>query len=122
MIIALVAFFTFLFMEFVAWFAHKYVMHGFLWNLHETPNDEYRYTPFSLERHLIESGFHDINIKATGGWHSAMGQMLGLWVKRSSMKPYKRKLLKVILKPIIKYLIRIQFSIQFNHLSLLNFQ
>lgn len=26
---------TFLFMEFMAWFAHKYVMHGFLWNLHE---------------------------------------------------------------------------------------
>ncbi|MBK8491187.1 MAG: sterol desaturase family protein [Saprospirales bacterium] len=23
------------FMEFVAWFAHKYVMHGFLWNWHE---------------------------------------------------------------------------------------
>lgn len=22
-------------MEFVAWFAHKYVMHGFLWNWHE---------------------------------------------------------------------------------------
>ncbi len=78
----------------------------FLWNLHETPNDEYRYTPFSLERHLKESGFNDINIKATGGWHAALGQMLGLWVKRSTMKPYKRKVLKVILKPIIKYLIR----------------
>ncbi len=26
---------TFLFMEFVAWFAHKYVMHGFLWTLHK---------------------------------------------------------------------------------------
>lgn len=25
---------TFLFMEFTAWFTHKYVMHGFLWNLH----------------------------------------------------------------------------------------
>lgn len=25
---------TFLFMEFVAWFLHKYVMHGFLWVLH----------------------------------------------------------------------------------------
>lgn len=25
---------TFLFMEFVAWFTHKYIMHGFLWNLH----------------------------------------------------------------------------------------
>jgi beta-carotene 3-hydroxylase len=22
-------------MEFVAWFTHKYIMHGFLWNLHE---------------------------------------------------------------------------------------
>ncbi|MBO6517920.1 MAG: sterol desaturase family protein [Bacteroidia bacterium] len=26
---------TFFFMEFVAWFTHKYVMHGFLWSLHE---------------------------------------------------------------------------------------
>ncbi len=79
----------------------------FLWNLHEVPNDEYRYTPFALERHLKESGFKDIEIKATGGWHAALAQMLGLWVKRSTMKNYKRKGLKVILKPIIKYLIRI---------------
>lgn len=26
---------TILIMEFVAWFAHKYVMHGWLWNWHE---------------------------------------------------------------------------------------
>ncbi|NLJ08610.1 MAG: beta-carotene hydroxylase [Sphingobacteriales bacterium] len=26
---------SFLFMEFVAWFTHKYVMHGFLWSLHK---------------------------------------------------------------------------------------
>ena len=26
---------TFFLMEFVAWSAHKYVMHGFLWSLHE---------------------------------------------------------------------------------------
>ena len=25
----------FLFMEFMAWFTHKYVMHGFLWVLHK---------------------------------------------------------------------------------------
>ncbi len=25
---------TFCFMEFMAWFSHKYIMHGFLWNLH----------------------------------------------------------------------------------------
>ena len=27
--------FSFLFMEFNAWFTHKYIMHGFLWNLHK---------------------------------------------------------------------------------------
>ena len=26
---------TFMFMEFMAWFTHKYVMHGFLWVLHK---------------------------------------------------------------------------------------
>ena len=26
---------TFFFMEFVAWATHKYIMHGFLWNLHQ---------------------------------------------------------------------------------------
>ena len=26
---------TFLFMEFVAWAVHKYIMHGILWSLHE---------------------------------------------------------------------------------------
>ena len=25
---------TFFFMEFMAWFSHKYIMHGFLWYLH----------------------------------------------------------------------------------------
>jgi beta-carotene 3-hydroxylase len=31
----LVFLFTFFFMEFMAWFSHKFIMHGFLWNLHE---------------------------------------------------------------------------------------
>ncbi len=78
----------------------------FLWNLHEVPNDEYRYTPFSLERQLKNSGFADIEINATGGWHAAMAQMLGLWVMRSPMPKKKRKYLSKILKPIIGYLIR----------------
>lgn len=79
----------------------------YLWTLHEVPNDEYRYTPFSLERHLKNSGFTNIEIKATGGWHASMAQMLGLWVRRSPMKTNKRKLLSKILKPVIKYLIKL---------------
>ena len=30
-----VFFLTFFFMEFMAWFSHKYIMHGFLWSLHK---------------------------------------------------------------------------------------
>ena len=26
---------TYAFMEFIAWFTHKYIMHGFLWSLHK---------------------------------------------------------------------------------------
>lgn len=77
----------------------------FLWNLHEVPHDEYRYTPFSLERHLKNAGFTHIQLEATGGWHAAMAQMLGLWVKRASMGKRKRVWLSRLLKPVIRYLI-----------------
>ena len=40
----------FLFMEFVAWFLHKYVMHGFGWYLHE---DHHRYTKGRLEKNDV---------------------------------------------------------------------
>lgn len=78
----------------------------FLWNLHEVPHDEYRYTPFSLERHLKNSGFTNITIKALGGWHASMAQMLGLWVRRSPISNKKRFLLSILLKPFIRYLIK----------------
>ncbi|WP_445736796.1 class I SAM-dependent methyltransferase [Mariniflexile sp.] len=86
----------------------------FLWNLHEVPNDEYRYTPYALERHLRNSGFEDIEIKATGGWHASMAQMLGLWVRRSPMTERKRKYLSVALKPIISFLIKKDQSSQIS--------
>jgi len=79
----------------------------FLWNLHEVPHDEYRYTPFALERILRECGFKNIEIKATGGWHASMAQMLGLWVRRAPMTQNKKKIFSRILKPIIKKLIKI---------------
>ena len=78
----------------------------FLWNLHEVPNDQYRYTPFSLERHLKNSGFKNIEIKATGGWHASMAQMLGLWLKRSPMSRRKRRIVTFMLKPLVKSLIK----------------
>jgi beta-carotene 3-hydroxylase len=41
---------AFMFMEFYAWFMHKYVMHGFLWVLHE---DHHRYHESRLEKNDI---------------------------------------------------------------------
>ena len=38
---------TFLFMEFVAWFTHKYIMHGFLWIWHRSHHEKHNHT---LER------------------------------------------------------------------------
>lgn len=78
----------------------------FLWTLHEVPNDEYRYTPFSIKRHLENSGFKNIEIKALGGWHASFAQMIGLWVRRSPMSKHKRKFLSRVLFPIYKYLLK----------------
>ncbi|OEK08838.1 methyltransferase type 11 [Flavivirga aquatica] len=86
----------------------------FLWPLHEVPNDEYRYTPFSLERLLLSSGFENIEIKSTGGWHASMAQMLGLWVRRSPMSSRKRKILVRLFKPIIKKLINLDKNIKID--------
>ncbi|MGB0975236.1 MAG: class I SAM-dependent methyltransferase [Flavobacteriaceae bacterium] len=78
----------------------------YLWPLHETPNDQYRYTPFALRRHLEQSGFKHVDISALGGWHAAMAQMLGLWLRRSPMSSRKRHYLSKLMFPVYKYLIR----------------
>jgi SAM-dependent methyltransferase len=84
----------------------------FLWNLHEVPHDEYRYTPFALERHLQNSGFHNISIAALGGWHASMAQMIGLWVRRAPMSRLVRKVLSFLLMPFIYGLYRIDSGVK----------
>ena len=78
----------------------------FLWNLHETPHDEYRYTPFALQRLLGDAGFKDIRIRPTGGWHASMAQMIGLWVCRAPMPGKLRWLLKRLVLPFYRYLLK----------------
>lgn len=43
---ALVTIAAFLMMEFVAWFAHKHLMHGWLWNWHEDHHKPHEKTGF----------------------------------------------------------------------------
>jgi len=85
---------------------HLFITVPFLWTLHEVPHDEYRYTPFSLQKMLEGVGFKIIIIKSTGGWHASLAQMLGLWVRRSGLSKKKEKYMSKILKPIIKYLMK----------------
>ena len=83
----------------------------FLWNLHDTPYDEYRYTPFALDRHLKNSGFEKIKLKALGGWDASLAQMLGLWVRRRLVGSRQQNLVRLILSmlflPIIWLLIKL---------------
>ncbi|HEY8970187.1 MAG TPA: class I SAM-dependent methyltransferase, partial [Puia sp.] len=65
----------------------------FLWPLHDMPYDEYRYTPFSLEKHLRNAGYRNIQVKALGGWNASLGQMLALWLNRSGLSNKIRRIL-----------------------------
>lgn len=79
----------------------------FLWPLHDTPYDAYRYTPFSLEKMLQKAGFSEISIEALGGWHASFGQMIGLWLNRSGIQGWKRKVLYFVFRPFVKWLFAI---------------
>lgn len=77
----------------------------FLWPLHDNPQDEYRYTPFSLKRHFQNAGFSDVKIEALGGWDASLAQMIGLWVRRSSMTDEERILFTEHLYPFYQVLL-----------------
>jgi len=78
----------------------------FIWNLHEIPNDEYRYTPYSLRRHLENAGFRDVVIKPLGGWNMALAQMLGLWLGFAPLPRFSRRLMGMLLFPVFYCLIK----------------
>ena len=77
----------------------------YLWPLHDVPYDEYRYTPFSLERHLKQAAFIDISINALGGWNASLAQMIGLWIKRSGVDKKIRDKFAQQLFPFYEFLI-----------------
>ena len=68
---------AFAFMEFVAWFTHKYVMHGFLWSLHKSHHQKddhfFEWNDFfflffgSIGATLIITGFSDFDYKFFAG-------------------------------------------------------
>jgi SAM-dependent methyltransferase len=78
----------------------------FLWPLHDVPFDEYRYTPFALERILRAAGFLEVEVQALGGWDASLAQLLALWVRRRPMRARKRQVLSTALTPVVRLLAR----------------
>ena len=77
----------------------------FLWNLHEVPHDEYRYTPFALQRIFNDCGLEEIELFAHGGWDMSMAQMIGMWVVATRRGSQRRRWAK-LLNPVIKRLMK----------------
>ncbi len=94
----------------------------FLWPLHDCQHDEFRFTPWSLERLLRDANFDQIEIKSTGGWDHSLAQAIGLWLKRRPMGDYKRSCFRFlfirfgvlwqIASPTLRYSITIAFLCQ----------
>lgn len=78
----------------------------FIWNLHEIPHDEYRYTPFSINRLLKAAKFSDVKISGLGGWNATMAQMIGLWITFAKMPGIIRRLLLITLFPVFVLLVK----------------
>lgn len=78
----------------------------FIWNLHEVPHDEYRYTPYSMRRILENAGFGDISIKGLGGWNASLAQMIGLWITFVKMRGIVRTALKMLIFPVFALLVK----------------
>ena len=83
----------------------------FIWPMHAIPHDEYRYTPFALERLLTSAGFPSPRIAATGGRDAVLGVMLGLWARRmptaSRLERAIQRGLCILLWPLVWLLFKI---------------
>ncbi|HZS87069.1 MAG TPA: methyltransferase domain-containing protein [Chloroflexota bacterium] len=79
---------------------HLFVTTPFVWFLHEQPYDFYRYTPFSLERLLVDAGFQDVSILPRERDITTLVMLLEryTYVAGWTRKPVRRRVRHLILK------------------------
>jgi SAM-dependent methyltransferase len=73
----------------------------FMWPVHDPPLDQYRFTPYAMQRLLQMAGFTDIRLEMFGGWDASLAQMIALWVRRRPMRPLFRKVLTCAALPLV---------------------
>lgn len=78
----------------------------FIWTLHLLPHDEYRYTPFSLKRHLENTQFKQIDIQSLGNIDASLAQMLSIWLGYRPLSKWGGRFFRWIFLPLIKRLLK----------------
>ncbi|MBK9191862.1 MAG: methyltransferase domain-containing protein [Crocinitomicaceae bacterium] len=78
----------------------------FIWPLHETPHDFYRFTPFSLQQKLQLAGFRDIQITPFGGRDKMLSVSLAIWLVNHPGSKLKKRILRFFILPLIRRLNR----------------
>jgi SAM-dependent methyltransferase len=85
---------------------HVFFTVPFIWPLHEVPYDEYRFTPFSLEKHFKLAGFKGIEIKSLGGINRSLAILIGVWKDHFnyySQRRYKRYMKRIFIFLLVKF-------------------
>ena len=85
MALFLTVFGTFIFMEGVAWFMHKYIMHGFFWNLHEDHHIRDNHDSFFERNDTFFIFFSILAMLSFGlwsiyGWNISLGVGIGITI------------------------------------------
>ncbi len=79
----------------------------FLYQLHGTPHDYQRLSPFGIRELFSKAGYSKIEISPSGSWDASLGQMMAIWISHRPMPALVRKILRAAFVPIFKFLLKI---------------
>ncbi len=77
----------------------------FLYQLHGTPHDYQRLSPFGLQSLFSKAGFSKISLEPSGSYDASLGQMMGIWIRYRPMPWLIRKILSILFVPVFKTLL-----------------
>ena len=73
----------------------------FLWYLHESPYDFYRYTPYAIKMLFNDAGFSMASLETYGGTHLSFLHFYFIWLKKSSFPKVLRFVIYLLTLPFI---------------------
>ncbi|MEZ4890031.1 MAG: class I SAM-dependent methyltransferase [Crocinitomicaceae bacterium] len=74
-----------------------------VWEIHGKPFDEYRFTPFSLQKYFVKLNFTQIEIKPLGDINTSLIIIFGLWLENSHLSNLQQKIYRNLFKLYIDF-------------------